>query len=155
MNTDLFDRYVAHGTTAAEILKLSPAELTAQVRELQDEWDNHSDGDPEDVAGQIAATAEALEYEAWEAADSPTPPGFEDADDGQTRPAFWLQDWRRFESPLTTDEAASWLSISRRRIQALIGSGRLVATKHGRDWLIEPAALVAIRKRKPGRPKSA
>ena len=56
---------------------------------------------------------------------------------------------------LTTAEAAARLKISPRRVQALIAAGRLAATKHGRDWLIEEAALLAVIERKPGRPKRA
>ncbi len=56
---------------------------------------------------------------------------------------------------LTTAEAAARLKISPRRVQALISAGRLAATKHGRDWLIEEHALEAVAERKPGRPKRA
>ena len=154
MNTDLFDSYVAHGTTAAEILKLSPAELIAQVSELQDEWDSHSDGDPEEVAEQIARTANALEYSAWLVAGSPIPLGYDDESDGISRPDFWLMDWRNFESRLTTTETAAILGISSRRVLALIKAGQLPARKYGRDWIIEAAALDAVRVRQPGRPKT-
>jgi len=53
----------------------------------------------------------------------------------------------------TTDKAALRLKISRRRVQALIKAGRLRAEKVGRDYLIKPADLAAVRVRKPGRPK--
>lgn len=53
---------------------------------------------------------------------------------------------------LTAAAAAAELSVSVRRVQALIASGRLAAQKHGRDWIIEAAALDAVRERKPGKP---
>ena len=54
---------------------------------------------------------------------------------------------------LTTAEAAKELGVSPMRIRSLIYEGRLEAKKHGRDWLIEPEALEAVRVRKWGRPK--
>jgi excisionase family DNA binding protein len=53
---------------------------------------------------------------------------------------------------LTTTEAATALGITPRRVVALIHSGRLRATKRGRDWSITPKALEAVRERKAGRP---
>jgi excisionase family DNA binding protein len=44
------------------------------------------------------------------------------------------------------------LNVTPRRVVALIKSGRLRATMHGRDWLIAAADLAAVRDRKPGRP---
>jgi hypothetical protein len=38
-------------------------------------------------------------------------------------------------------------------VLALIREGRLEAEKAGRDWLIDPRALRAVRTRKPGRPR--
>ena len=52
----------------------------------------------------------------------------------------------------TTATAATELGVSVRRVQAMIKAGRLVAQKHGRDWIIEAAALDAVRERKPGKP---
>jgi len=54
---------------------------------------------------------------------------------------------------LTPAQAAAELGVSRSRIYHLITAGRLRATKPGRDWQIRPAALDAVRERKPGRPK--
>ena len=54
---------------------------------------------------------------------------------------------------LTTKDAADILGVSIMRVYALIREGRLEATKHGRDWLIKPEALEAVRVRKWGRPK--
>lgn len=53
---------------------------------------------------------------------------------------------------LDTQQAADRLGITRRRIQALINSGRLPATKFGRDYQIAPADLERVSERKPGRP---
>ncbi len=53
---------------------------------------------------------------------------------------------------LTVAEVGKELKISPRRVRALIGSGKLRAEKIGRDWLIRPPALKAVRVRKPGRP---
>lgn len=55
---------------------------------------------------------------------------------------------------LTTQQAADELSISRRRIQAMIVAGRLTATKRGRDWIIRAADLERVRVRQPGRPRT-
>lgn len=53
---------------------------------------------------------------------------------------------------LTTQEAATNLGVTIRRIRALIQAGRLKAVKHGRDWDIDPADLEAVRERQVGRP---
>lgn len=53
---------------------------------------------------------------------------------------------------LTTNQAAARLGISPRRVRALITSGRLPATRVGRDWLIHPADLARVQNRRPGRP---
>jgi excisionase family DNA binding protein len=53
---------------------------------------------------------------------------------------------------LTTAQAAKRLKITPRRVQALIGSGRLPASKFGHVWMIAPADLAKVRHRKPGRP---
>jgi excisionase family DNA binding protein len=52
----------------------------------------------------------------------------------------------------TTATAAGELGVTPCRVRALIASGRLEAIRAGRDWLIEPKALAAVRDRKPGRP---
>lgn len=54
---------------------------------------------------------------------------------------------------LTTTEAAEELFISRRRVQALIKSGRLPAKKVGRDWRIKAVDLALVEDRYPGRPR--
>ena len=51
---------------------------------------------------------------------------------------------------LTTNDAATRLHVSRSRVLKLIASGRLEATKHGRDWIVQPAALDSVRNRRPG-----
>jgi excisionase family DNA binding protein len=52
----------------------------------------------------------------------------------------------------TTATAALELGVTRARVNAMIASGRLKAIRLGRDWMIEPKALDAVRDRKPGRP---
>lgn len=54
---------------------------------------------------------------------------------------------------LTTTQAAAALGVGRQRVRALILTGRLPAVKHGRDWMIERAALVAVASRPNGYPK--
>ena len=54
---------------------------------------------------------------------------------------------------LTTSQAAAALGVSPRRVQAMIRAGRLKAIRFGRDWLIRPADLDAVRVRPVGRPK--
>lgn len=56
---------------------------------------------------------------------------------------------------LTTQQAATRLGVSPRRVLQFISDGRLLATKHGRDWLIDPESLDSLVKvqRKAGRPK--
>jgi excisionase family DNA binding protein len=54
---------------------------------------------------------------------------------------------------LTTADAGKLLGVSSRRVLALIRSGSLKAEKAGRDWLIDPRDLKAVRVRTPGRPK--
>lgn len=53
-------------------------------------------------------------------------------------------------TPLTTAQAARRLGVSRRHVALLIRQGKLAAAKVGRDWLIRPADLEAVRRR-PGR----
>jgi len=55
---------------------------------------------------------------------------------------------------LTTAEAASVLSVTERRVQAMIRAGRLPnAVKAGRDWLIPESDIESVKVRKPGRPR--
>lgn len=54
---------------------------------------------------------------------------------------------------LTTAQAAAELGVSVRRVQALVKAGRLSARRLGRDYLIDPAALAAVRHRPQGWPK--
>ena len=51
---------------------------------------------------------------------------------------------------LTTADCAAELRVHRSRVLALIRAGRLKATKIGRDWIIEPSDLDAVRVRVPG-----
>lgn len=54
---------------------------------------------------------------------------------------------------LTTTQAAGALGVNASRVRQLILSGRLPATKHGRDWIIKQTDLKKVADRKPGRPK--
>jgi excisionase family DNA binding protein len=54
---------------------------------------------------------------------------------------------------LTTKKVAEELGVSLRRVQAMIESGRLPATKFGRDYMIKEADLKLVENRKVGRPK--
>ena len=54
---------------------------------------------------------------------------------------------------LTTKEVAGKLGVSLRRVQAMIESGRLPATKFGRDYMIKESDLKLVENRKVGRPK--
>jgi excisionase family DNA binding protein len=53
---------------------------------------------------------------------------------------------------LGTTSAARTLGVSTGRVRQLILAGRLKAEKVGREWLILPRSLDAVRGRKPGRP---
>jgi len=53
---------------------------------------------------------------------------------------------------LGTAAAAKRAGITDGRIRQLILKGKLKAEKAGRDWLILPTDLDAIKNRKPGRP---
>jgi excisionase family DNA binding protein len=54
----------------------------------------------------------------------------------------------------TTSTAAVELGVTPCRVRAMIAAGRLQATRAGRDWLVTPKSLDAVRDRKPGRPAS-
>lgn len=58
---------------------------------------------------------------------------------------------------MTTKQAAEALSVSVRRVQAMIKSGLLKARKAGRDWQLSPKAVaqLASQERKGGRPKTS
>jgi len=56
---------------------------------------------------------------------------------------------------ITTKEAAERLGITRRRVVALVTSGRLPATKFGRDYMIKEKDLKLVENRKVGRPRKA
>lgn len=55
---------------------------------------------------------------------------------------------------MTVQEAAEYLGISPQRVRQFIKSGRLKATRHGRDWWITTASANAFLElpRKNGRP---
>jgi excisionase family DNA binding protein len=54
-----------------------------------------------------------------------------------------------------TAEAARRLNVTQSRVRVLIDSGRLKAMKVGREWLIDPKDLDAVKERKVGRPRKA
>jgi excisionase family DNA binding protein len=54
-----------------------------------------------------------------------------------------------------TAEAARRLNVTQSRVRVLIDSGRLKAMKVGREWLIDPKDLEAVKDRKVGRPRKA
>lgn len=55
---------------------------------------------------------------------------------------------------ISTAEAAKRLGVTTNRVRALIDAKRLKAMKVGREWLIDPKDLAAVKVRKVGRPKS-
>jgi excisionase family DNA binding protein len=54
---------------------------------------------------------------------------------------------------ITTVEAAKRLGVTPSRVRALIEAKRLKAFKYGREWLINPKDLEAVKDRKVGRPR--
>ena len=54
---------------------------------------------------------------------------------------------------ISTAEAARRLGVTPNRVRALIDAKRLKAMKLGREWLIDPKDLEAVKDRKVGRPK--
>jgi excisionase family DNA binding protein len=54
---------------------------------------------------------------------------------------------------LTVSEVAKRLSLTPRRVRALIQAKRLPAKKTGRDWQIKESDLPCVADRKPGRPR--
>ena len=56
---------------------------------------------------------------------------------------------------ITTTEAARRLGVTPNRVRALIEAKRLKAFKYGREWLIDPKDLDAVKDRKVGRPRKA
>lgn len=51
---------------------------------------------------------------------------------------------------ITTSQAAELLGIGVSRTLRLIGAGRIAAEKVGKQWMIRPEALEAVKDRKPG-----
>jgi excisionase family DNA binding protein len=56
---------------------------------------------------------------------------------------------------LTTNEVATRLGVTVKRVQAMIRDGRLPAEKMGRDYFIKEDDLKLVADRKPGRPSKA
>ena len=56
---------------------------------------------------------------------------------------------------ISTTEAAKRLGVTTNRVRAMIDAKRLKAIKVGREWLIDPKDLDALKDRKVGRPRKA
>lgn len=56
---------------------------------------------------------------------------------------------------ISTVEAAKRLNVTPDRVRKMITAKRLKAIKVGREWLIDPKDLDAVKNRKVGRPRKA
>jgi len=56
---------------------------------------------------------------------------------------------------ISTAEAATRLGVTQSRVQKMIAAKRLKAIKVGREWLIDPKDLDAVKDRKVGRPRKS
>jgi len=56
---------------------------------------------------------------------------------------------------ISTAEAAKCLGVTTDRVRKMIVAKRLRAIKVGREWLIDPKDLDAVKDRKVGRPRKA
>ena len=56
---------------------------------------------------------------------------------------------------ISTAEAAKRLGVTANRVRAMIEAKRLKAMKVGREWLIDPKDLDAVKERKVGRPRKS
>jgi excisionase family DNA binding protein len=56
---------------------------------------------------------------------------------------------------ISTQEAAKRLGVTDSRVRKMILTKRLKAIKVGREWLIDPKDLEAVKDRKVGRPRKA
>jgi len=56
---------------------------------------------------------------------------------------------------ISTAEAAKRLGVTQSRVQKMIAAKRLKAIKVGREWLIDPKDLDAVKERKVGRPRKS
>jgi excisionase family DNA binding protein len=56
---------------------------------------------------------------------------------------------------ISTAEAAKRLGVTQSRVQKMIAAKRLKAIKVGREWLIDPKDLDAVKDRKVGRPRKS
>ena len=55
---------------------------------------------------------------------------------------------------ISTAEAASRLGVTARRVQVLLGQGRLEGLRIGRTWAVAAASLRGFRRLPGGRPKA-
>jgi excisionase family DNA binding protein len=56
---------------------------------------------------------------------------------------------------ISTAEAAKRLGVTPDRVRKMIEAKRLKAMKVGREWLIDPKDLEAVKERKVGRPRKS
>jgi len=56
---------------------------------------------------------------------------------------------------ISTAEAARRLGVTANRVRKMILAKRLKAMKVGREWLIDPKDLDAVKDRKVGRPRTS
>jgi len=56
---------------------------------------------------------------------------------------------------ISTAEAAKRLNVTADRVRKMIEAKRLKAIKLGREWMIDPKDLEAVKDRKVGRPRKA
>jgi excisionase family DNA binding protein len=56
---------------------------------------------------------------------------------------------------INTAEAAKRLNVTPDRVRKMIEAKRLKAIKLGREWMIDPKDLEAVRNRKTGRPRKS
>ena len=56
---------------------------------------------------------------------------------------------------ISTADAAKRLGVTQSRVQKMIAAKRLKAIKVGREWLIDPKDLDAVKDRKVGRPRKS
>lgn len=54
---------------------------------------------------------------------------------------------------ISTAETAKRLGVTTNRVRAMIEAKRLKAIKVGREWLIDPKDLEAVKEQKVGRPR--
>jgi excisionase family DNA binding protein len=66
--------------------------------------------------------------------------------------AYFMQAYKSEMEFLTTEQVAERLGVGPRRVQAMVKSGRLPASRFGRALMIKESDLALVADRKPGRP---